>query len=74
MKLHVRLFATLRTNRFKTSTLDVPSGTKVKQIADMLEIPYEELALILINGKNAGLEHELQDNDTLSLFPPVGGG
>lgn len=74
MRVHVRLFATLRHNRFKTSDLDVPVGATVLQVAEMLKIPREELALILINGKNAEPEQTLQENDTLSLFPPVGGG
>ncbi|AVX21481.1 MULTISPECIES: MoaD/ThiS family protein [Carboxydocella] len=74
MKVTVKLFATLRTGRFKVETREYPEGTTVGRIVEELGIPEEELALILVNGRDVELEHQLTDGDTLSLFPPVGGG
>jgi len=74
MRITVRLFATLRTNRFKEDTREYPAGTTVAQVADDLKIFSGELALILVNGHTASFDQELNDNDILSLFPPVGGG
>jgi molybdopterin converting factor small subunit len=34
----------------------------------------EELGIVLINGRHAWVERVLQEGDTLSLFPLVGGG
>ncbi len=33
-----------------------------------------EAGIVLVNGRHANLDHELGDQDTLSLFPLVGGG
>ena len=41
---------------------------------DELGIPYEEVAICLINGFHSGLRDAIKDKDVLALFPPVGGG
>jgi len=74
MQITVKLFATLRKGRFKVSSLELVPGTEVGQVADQLKIPREDLALIFVNGRDAELDHVLKEGDTLSLFPPVGGG
>ncbi|UNC91012.1 MoaD/ThiS family protein [Candidatus Contubernalis alkaliaceticus] len=74
MQITVKLFATLREGRFKVSSLEVEAETPLAQVADQLKIPREELALILVNGRDASLDHVMKEGDTLSLFPPVGGG
>jgi len=33
-----------------------------------------EAAIIFVNGKHAGPDHVMLDGDTLSIFPPIGGG
>jgi molybdopterin converting factor small subunit len=74
VQVTVKLFATLRTNRFKVKVLDYSSGTTILDVARDLDIPKEELALTLVNGISVEVDHEIRDGDTLSLFPPVGGG
>lgn len=74
MQVTVKLFATLRQGRFKVETRDYPEGKTIREIIEELAIPEEELALILVNGRDAELEQPLRDGDTLALFPPVGGG
>ena len=74
MQITVKLFATLRTNRFKVETRQYPAGTTIVQVAEDLDIPKEELAITMVNGILLEIDHVLQDGDTLALFPPVGGG
>ena len=74
MKINVKLFATLRIGREKIMTLDVDERCKVSDIVSLLELPAGEVAIIMINGRGAELDAELWENDTLALFPPVGGG
>jgi sulfur carrier protein len=74
VQITVKLFATLRNNRFKSETRDYPEGTTVLDVAKDLEIPKEELAIIMINGIILEPQQELTEGDTLSIFPPVGGG
>lgn len=76
MKVLVKLFATLRKERFKSREFDLHEGSTVQQVLDMLSIIANEktIGIIFINGKHAGLESVLQDGDTLAIFPPVAGG
>ena len=74
MKIEVRLFATFRKGREKKQILELEDGTTITQILEMLDIPKEEVTILLLNGFDGGLDRELKDNDVLSLFPPVGGG
>ncbi|KJF26396.1 MoaD/ThiS family protein [Clostridium aceticum] len=74
MQVNVRLFATFRENREKEMMMDLAQGATPRDVIEYLNIPEEEVAIILINGRHQELGTALQDNDTLSLFPPVGGG
>ena len=74
MRIEVRLFATLREGRGKVLQKDLAPGSSVETIADSLNIPREEIAILLINGRDGALKTVLQDGDIVSIFPPVGGG
>lgn len=74
MKIEVRLFATFRQGREKKQMLELEEGTTIIQILQILNIPQEEVAILLLNGFDGSIDRELKDNDVLSLFPPVGGG
>ncbi len=74
MKIKVKLFATLRENRGKIVDLDVEHQVNVLHIMNILEIKKEDIAILLVNGLDATLDTILSENDTLSVFPPIGGG
>jgi len=74
MQIKVRLFATLRDGRGKELMMDLDSGTTPQMIIDILEIKREEVAILLVNGMDGKFEQQLKDGDTVSIFPPVGGG
>lgn len=74
MKIKVRLFATLRQGRGKELLLDADENTKVLEILHMLDIKQEDVTILLINGKDGNFETRLSEGDTVSMFPPVGGG
>ncbi|MBO8144249.1 MAG: MoaD/ThiS family protein [Thermodesulfobacterium sp.] len=74
MKVEIRLFATFREGRFKKEVWELPEGTKVIDVLNLLGIKPEEVAILLVNGMNAEPEYVLKDGDYISLFPPVGGG
>lgn len=74
MRITVKLFATFRVDRFKVEERDVPSGTEVGHIVRDLELSENELGIVLVNGRHATLDQPLNEGDTLSLFPLVGGG
>ena len=74
MQIKVRLFATLRDGRGKELMMDLDSGSTPQMIIDILEIRREEVAILLVNGMDGKFEQQLKDGDTVSIFPPVGGG
>jgi molybdopterin converting factor small subunit len=74
MTVQVKLFATFRHGRFVTEHREYPAGTTVGKIVTELEIPEQQLGIILVNSRHAGLEHAVNDGDTVALFPLVGGG
>lgn len=74
MEVNVKLFATLRDGRFKVEKADVSENTQIKDVISKYNIPEEEVKICLLNGRDAEFSQKLQNGDTLSLFPPVGGG
>jgi len=74
VKVEVRLFAGFRTGRFGRRTMKLPDGASLRDLVRQLEIPEEEVALPLINGRYGDLDRHLADSDVASLFPAVAGG
>lgn len=74
LKIFVKLFANLRENRENEQYMDLVEGARPKDIIEQLGIPLEDVAIIMINGKRVKPDSKLEENDTLAIFPPVGGG
>lgn len=74
MNIKVRLFATLRNGRGKELDMQFTEGTAVQMVIEALSIPEDEVSILLVNGRNANIDQVLKDGDTVSIFPPVGGG
>ena len=72
--VEVRLFAGLREGRGKVQVLDVADIAVAGDIIRRLEIPAEEVAILLINGFHQKPETPVKDGDIVAIFPPVGGG
>lgn len=56
----------LRKKEFK---LELPDNSQVKDILSRFGIPFSEVHLVLVNGKNSLLETKLNSDDRISLFP-----
>lgn len=74
LQIVVRLFATFRDSREKVQSLELPEGSIPGDVIKLLGIDASELAILLINGRDGSLGDSLKNGDTVSLFPPVGGG
>ena len=74
MHVTVKLFATFRDGRFKVEEKELPEESLVLDVLQPLNITPEEVAICLVNGRNANEQHVLKNGDILALFPPVGGG
>ncbi|MGO9379359.1 MAG: MoaD/ThiS family protein [Dissulfurispiraceae bacterium] len=74
MQIKVNLFATLRKDRFISDHRQYPAGTIILDVLNDLSISESEAAIIFVNGRHASPENVIVDGDTLSIFPPIGGG
>ncbi|HEX3022430.1 MAG TPA: MoaD/ThiS family protein [Lachnospiraceae bacterium] len=72
--IEVRLFATFREGRDKVSLLESNQYHTTLEVLRYLNIPSDEVAICLINGKHSTLEEPIKAGDVLAIFPPVGGG
>ena len=72
--IEVRLFATLREGRGKILMLPAMEFTTAGDIIRHLQIPAEEVAILLINGFHSKPNDAVKADDVVALFPPVGGG
>ena len=72
--IEVRLFATLREGRGKIVMLEPENFACAGDIIHHLDIPAEEVAILLINGFHKKPADSVKDGDVVALFPPVGGG
>jgi sulfur-carrier protein len=79
MALTVLLAATLRKyvpgyDAASGHAMAIAHGTSVRDVAQRLLIPEQEVKLIMVNGVHADWETMLTGDERLALFPPVGGG
>lgn len=74
MKITVKLFATFRLDRFDIEQREYPTGTRVAQVVDELQLPVDKLGILMVNSRHVDLERVLVDGETLAIFPLVGGG
>jgi molybdopterin converting factor small subunit len=73
-RIEVKLFATLRKKFPVPDSVEFNNCCSVDEILRTLRIPAEKVSIALINGRHAELADAVKPGDTLSLFPPIGGG
>jgi molybdopterin synthase sulfur carrier subunit len=74
MKVTVKLFASFQAGRFNKEIRDYPDQTSIGSIVQELNIPEEEVGILLLNAVHADFGQSLTDGDILAIFPLVGGG
>ena len=72
--IEVRVFATLRQGRDKVTMLPAEGFSTAGDIIRHMDIPAEEVSILLINGFHKKPHDCVKDADVVALFPPVGGG
>ena len=73
-QITVKLFATLRRNFSIPPSIDVSSPRVIRDILRDIGIPDEKVTIIFVNNRHANLDDLVRPGDSLSLFPPIGGG
>jgi sulfur-carrier protein len=79
MQIEVRLFATLRRYMPEIKEtgwimMEMADGTTIADLMDKLEIPADEIKVVMRNFRQADLADQLSDGDRVAFIPAVGGG
>jgi len=80
MNIRLRLYANLEEKMPSSKTADgfvdlaLPDDALIKDVLDMFDISYEEVYVILIDGRHASMETPLTASAELCIFPPIVGG
>ena len=81
MRIHVKLFATLRERGpegldiGEAFTVSLKENSTVNDLLNYLGITIKEAKIIMINHNSImSYDEPLHENDEISIFPPVGGG
>lgn len=74
MHLDIKCFATLSRFTPAGGSMDVPPGTTMADVMQMLGVPVDEVKIMFINGTHVAPEAQLNEGDRVGLFPAVGGG
>lgn len=75
MPIALKCYATLaRRQPPDAASFPVRPGETVRALMARLDIPADQVAIVMLNGKSVELGAALADGDRLGLFPAVGGG
>ena len=77
IKVKVNLYANLRQyspSNERSFSLDLASGSTVRNLINKLQIPQNVKMVILINGRPADADTLLSSEDNIIFYPPLEGG
>ena len=69
---HLSFYAPQRASELE---LEIPARILLAELLQRLQVPVDEVALVVINGEQVELKDAfISDQDRVQLFPPIGGG
>ena len=79
MKVYVKLIATYLSHLppgtdGNIATVDVPTGSTVKEVLTPFGIPLDDSSVIVLNGLTVDLHTPVSEGDTISAFSAIAGG
>ncbi|MDY6853225.1 MAG: MoaD/ThiS family protein [Thermodesulfobacteriota bacterium] len=74
-KIQLRLFASLRSfSPADSDNFTVSHGETIESILKRLDIPQDEVSLIIIDGVRKDITSRLEGGERVGIFPLIGGG
>ena len=74
MRVLVNLYSALRIDRFSEAGVELPEGASVADLLDKLQIPLQDVGVVVVNARSGTFQQKLQTDDRITLIPPIGGG
>ena len=73
-QIEIKLFATLGRVFSVPESMDLGSPRVIQDIVREIGIPDGKVTIVFVNSRHADMSDVVHPGETLSLFPPVGGG
>ena len=54
--------------------LEIENGTSISRLLERIGLRSDLISFVVVNGSRKDLDHELENNDTVALFPYIIGG
>lgn len=74
MEVDVTLFATFQKGRFVRRQLTVPEKATVSDLLQLLDIPLDDVGILVVNQRDATFRQPLDEGDRVTIIPVIGGG
>ncbi len=74
MFVEVKLFATLKKDRFPRNQIQLQSNSRITDLLTILGISVDDVGVLVVNQKDATFDQVLKEGDTVTIIPPIGGG
>jgi molybdopterin converting factor small subunit len=72
VRVWVSLYSALRIDRFSEAEVELPEGAAVTDLLDKLQIPLQDVGIIVVNARSGTFQQKLQADDRITLIPPIG--
>jgi molybdopterin synthase sulfur carrier subunit len=73
--IQINLYATLKAyTPVASEKYPIIPGTTIKMLLEKLKVPLDQVKLIFVERKKAGLDETLNGGERVGIFPAVGGG
>jgi sulfur carrier protein ThiS len=75
-KISIKLYASLRkyTDGAGVIEAEIEPGETIQQVLKRRDFPADQVRIIFVNGRAAGLDDPLQGDEQVELFSAIGGG
>ncbi|MBU5612151.1 MULTISPECIES: MoaD/ThiS family protein [Geomonas] len=74
MQIKVKLYASLRRQKFDEADWEITPDQKIASIVEQLGLARQDVGTVLVNGLHAGWDETVAEGDVVSLLPRMGGG
>lgn len=71
MKIKIKTYANLGS---LDDEIEIKENSRIGELLDKLKISNKEIFVVLVNGEKCNVDSVLKENDSVSLFPYIGGG
>lgn len=74
MKVHLKLYSIIQDEAAKNITVSLSRGATVSDLMQQQSISADDVCVLVVNKQDATFDTILNDNDSITMIPPIAGG